>query len=374
MTAGNLTLAEYQQRFDEEPGYLDYARIAPMGRTALEEQTALGSVLEHARFGSLGVLLTQHDRMKDAVAAVGGFRPDQVVFQPSTSQGLMHTMFGITGGVALAPTEFPSLTFAVTRAAASLGVLAPLWLETEDGRVTPGNLRDQLTSSVVAVAVSLVDYRTGYLVDLDGIRQVIGDRLLIVDAAQAFGIVDAPFEVADVVAAGGQKWARSGVGAGFLAVSDRARDHLTPVWSGYVGGEDGFYDAVTDPLPGAAAYQLSHADPVAAGRFAAALDEIAAVGIPALRDEISRNVSRIIDLADEYALPVVSPRAEAERAGIVVVEPSPEHLTVLAASLHNHGITATVRDTAVRFSAHATVDEETFAMLRAALVSFSISI
>ena len=66
-----------------------------------------------------------------AVAALGGFRPDQVVFQPGTTQGLMHTMFGITGGVALSPTEFPSLTFAATRAAASLGVLAPLWLETE---------------------------------------------------------------------------------------------------------------------------------------------------------------------------------------------------------------------------------------------------
>lgn len=374
MNAGTIALREYQDRFGEEPGYLDYARIGPIGRSAIEEQTALTSALEHARFGSLSALLTQHDRMKDAVATLGGFRPDQVVFQPSTSQGLMHTMFGITGGVALAPTEFPSLTFAVARAAATLGVLAPLWLETEDGRVTPGNLRDQLTSSVVAVAVSLVDYRTGYLVDLEGIRQVIGDRLLIVDAVQGFGVVDAPFEVADVVASGGQKWARAGLGTGFLAVSDRARDHLTPVWSNFAGAEDGFDAAVTDPLSGAAAYQISHPDPVAAGRFAASLEEIAAVGIPALRAEIARNVSRVIDLADEYALPVVSPRAEAERAGIVVVEPLPEHLTLLAAALHNHGVTATVRDTAVRFSAHATVDEETFAMLRAALVSFSTSI
>jgi selenocysteine lyase/cysteine desulfurase len=374
MSAGKLGLAEFQERFDEDPGYLDYARVGPVGRTTIEERAALSSVLEHARFGSLAALLTQHDRMKDAVARLGGFRPDQVVFQPSTSQGLMHTMFGITGGVALAPTEFPSLTFAVTRAAAALGVLAPLWLETENGRVTPGNLRDQLSSSVVAVAVSLVDYRTGYLVDLDGIRQVIGDRLLIVDAAQAFGVVDAPYEVADVVASGGQKWARAGIGTGFLAVSDRARDHLTPVWSGYTGAEDGFYDAVTEPLPGAAAFQISHADPIAAGRFAAALEEIADVGIPTLNAEIARNVSRIIDLADEYAIPVTSPRAEGERAGIVVLEPLPEQLTVLAASLHNHGITATVRDTAVRLSAHATVDEETFAMLRAALVSFSTTI
>lgn len=374
MNPGSLALDEYQARFDEEPGYLDYARIAPMGRTVLEEQAALNSVLAHARFGSIAGLLTQHDRLKDAVAGLGGFRPDQVVFQPNTSQGLMHTMFGITGGVALSAREFPSLTFAVDRAASSLGVLAPLWLETDDGRVTPGNLRDQLTSSVVAVAVSLVDFRTGYLVDLDGIRQVIGDRLLIVDATQGFGVVDAPYEVADVIAAGGQKWPRAGMGTGFLAVSDRARDHLTPVWSGFAAGEDGFYDEITAPVSGAAAYQVSHADPVAAGRFAAALEEIAAVGVPVLRAAVTENVSRIIDLADEYALPVVSPRAESERAGIVVVEPLPGQLTVLAASLHNHGVTTTVRDTTVRFSAHATVEEETFSMLRAAFVSFATSV
>lgn len=374
MNGSRLSLEEYRERFDEEPGYLDYARVAPVGRTVLEEQTALAGVLAHARFGSIGGLPAQHDRMRAAVAAVGGFRPDQVVFQPNTSQGLMHTMFGLTGGIAVSPREFPSMTYAVRRAADALGVLAPLWLDTEDGRVTPGNLRDQLTSSVAAVAVSLVDYRTGFLVDLEGIRQVIGDRLLIVDAAQGFGIVDAPYEVTDIVVSGGQKWARAGVGSGFLAVSDRAREHLVPVFSGYTGSQDPYASTVEPPADGASAFQLSHADPVAAGRFAAALEEIEAVGIPTLNAAVAVNVSRLIDLADEYALPVVSPRAEAERAGIVVVEPLPEQLTVLAASLHNHGISATVRDTTVRFSAHATVDEETFAMLRAALVSFATSI
>jgi selenocysteine lyase/cysteine desulfurase len=374
MTVRRLGLAEYLERFDEEPGYLDYARIGPVGRTVLEEQVALSGVLAHARFGSVGALPAQHERMRAAVATVGGFRPDQVVFQPNASQGLMHTMFGLTGGIAVSPQEFPAMTYAVRRAADALGVLTPQWLDTDDGRVTPGNLRDQLTSSVVAVGLSLVDYRTGHLVDLEGIRQVIGDRLLIVDAAQGFGIVDAPYELADVVVSGGQKWARAGVGSGFLAVSDRAREHLVPVFSSFVGSQDPYATTVEPPAEGAAAFQIGHADPVAAGRFAAALEEIEAVGIPVINAAIAEKVSRLIDLADEYALPVVSPRAENERAGIVVVEPLPEHLTVLAASLHNHGITATVRETTVRFSAHATVDDETFAMLRAALVSFATSL
>ena len=168
--------------------------------------------------------------MRAAVAALTGFRADQVVFQPNTSQGLMHAMFGITGGVALSPAEFPSLTFAATRAAQALGVLAAGLAR----RPSPAASRraasaDQdLPASVVAVAVSLVDFRTGYLADLEGIRQVIGDRLLIVDATQGFGVVDAPYQLADVVVAGGQKWPRAGWGTGFLALSDRALDHLTP--------------------------------------------------------------------------------------------------------------------------------------------------
>jgi len=369
-----MMIDDYRARFDDEPGYLDFARVAPIGRTAVEEQTALTATLATARFGSLPVLMAQHERVREAVAGIGGFRPDQVVFQPSTTQGLMHVALGLSGVVALSPQEFPSMPYAVERAAAARGVLRPAWLDNVDGRVTPGTLRDQLTDDITAVAVSLVDYRSGYLVDLEGIRQVIGDRLLIVDAVQGFGIVDAPYEVADVVCSGGQKWMRAGMGTGFLALGDRARELITPVFSNYAGSVDPYAPEVLEPAPGAAAYQGSHADPFAVGRLAAAVEEIAAVGIPAINAAIAERISRIIDLADEYALPVVSPRAESERAGIVVVEPEPAQLTVLAASLHNHGITATVRPTTVRFSAHVSTDEESLGMLKAALLSFATSI
>ena len=368
-----LSIDDYLERFDEEPGYLDFARVGPVGRTVQEEVAAQSSLLARARFGSLDAVMDQEERVADAVAALTRFRADQVVFQPNTSQGLMHAMFGLTGGVALSAAEFPSLTFAAVRSSQALGVLRPTWLETDHGKVTPGNLRDQLDASIVAVAVSLVDFRTGFLADLDGIRQVIGDRLLIVDATQGFGVVDAPYEVADIVSAGGQKWPRSGWGTGFLALSDRAVEHLTPVWSGFnaTDVEGTPMDDVPPPTRGAAAFQVSNPDVVAEARFSAALEEIAAVGVETINGRIAQRVSEIIDIADEFALPVVSPRAEAERAGIVVLEPEPGQLTVLAAALHNHGVTATVRNSTVRLSPHATTDDETLAMLRASFLSFS---
>jgi selenocysteine lyase/cysteine desulfurase len=188
--------------------------------------------------------------------------------------------------------------------------------------------------------------------------------------------VDAPYSVADVVVGGGQKWVRAGWGTGFLALSDKAVDHLTPVFSGFVATDDESMplDEVTAPSASAAAFQVTHADPVAQSRFALALEDIAEVGVPAINARLADRVSAIIDLADEFALPVTSPRAESERAGIVVIQPEPDQLTVLTASLHNHGVSATVRSGSVRLSPHVSTNDETFAVLRESFTSFASAI
>jgi selenocysteine lyase/cysteine desulfurase len=171
-----------------------------------------------------------------------------------------------------------------------------------------------------------------------------------------------------VLACGGQKWLRAGYGCAFLAVSDRAANRLTPVLSGVGGVEgDAAWDAVPEPLPGAAGMQLDQPDEVAAARLAAALEELATAGTQEVAARIAEHTARVIALADESGFAVVSPRQEAERAGIVVLDPTPEQLTPLTAALFNHGVSATVRQNRVRLSPHAGTTEETFGMLKAAL-------
>ena len=252
-----------------------------MGRAVIEESNASLTQLAHSRFGSSSILLDQDERVRAAVSAIIGFPAERIVFQPNTSVGLMHAIFGLSGQVALSPGEFPSNTFPVVRAHEALGALEPLWLETDHGRITPGTVKAQLTERTTAVVVSLVDFRTGALADLEGIRQVIGDRLLIVDAIQGFTTVDAPYQVADVVAAGGQKWARAGWGTGFLAMSERAIERIRPVFSGFPATdfEGPPLDEVPPPTHGVGAFQVSNPDPIAQARFAAALEDIAEVGV-----------------------------------------------------------------------------------------------
>jgi selenocysteine lyase/cysteine desulfurase len=375
------TIDDFCSGFAEEAGYLDFASVGPLGRAVIEEEQALLELMRRARFGSLASLYGQDARVRAAVGALTGFPAEQVVFQPNTGSGLMQAMFGITGGVLLSAAKSSALPVAAVRAADALSVLVPHWLDTAGGPVTPGVIRDQLAPNTVAVAVGLVDLRTGYLADLDGIRQVIGDRLLIVDATQGFGIVDAPFHLADIVASGGQTWVRAGWGTGFLALSERALERLTPVFSGPAAMDSCERDScelsddgVAPPARDAAAYSIGRASPIDQARFAAALEEIGAVSVPAISARLAEKVSRVIDLADEFALPVASSRAENQRAGIIVLEPAADQLTPLTASLFNHGITATTIGGTVRLSPHVSTTEETFAALRGAFISYSSAI
>ncbi|KQN41762.1 aminotransferase class V-fold PLP-dependent enzyme [Frigoribacterium sp. Leaf44] len=371
------TIDDLASGFTDEPGYFDFAKWGPISSAVADEQRSLVEVQARARFGSEIALTEQAGRVGRAISSIVGFATDHVVFQPNTSAGLTHTLFGLTGQVLMSPRDYPSMPIAATRSAEALRVLEPVWMDLDHDVVTPAVVQRHLTDSVTAVAVSLVDYRTGYLVDLEGIRQVIGDRLLIVDAIQGFGVVDAPYAVADVVASGGQKWVRAGWGTGFLALSDRALSALTPVFSGVAGSDlalGGSYHERQPTRPGAAAFQLTNPDPIAQARFATALEDLADVGVAAVSRAVAERATRVIDLADEFAVPVVSPRDEAERAGIVVLEPALDQMTTLTAALINHGVTATVRDTTVRLSVHVSTGDESFEMLRGAFTSFGTTV
>lgn len=361
--------------FVEDAGYLDFARVGPAGEPVIAEERMVAELTSRARFGTLDTAAEHDMRMRTAVADAIGFRSDQVVFQPDTSTGLMQTMFGLDGTVALSRSEYPSMLFAVGRAGQAFGRLEPHWVDAEYGRIMPGGLRD-LSPDVTAVALSLVDYRTGYRADLEGIRQVIGDRLLIVDAVQGFGAVDAPWELADVIACGGQKWLRAGKGTGFLALSDRAAERLEPVLSGWLGVPPDFEEiADTAELPAApreaASFSISPPRPAAQARLSTALSQVAAVGIETIERVLAERVDQVLAIVDEFGLPVVSPRAADERAGIIVVEPAGDQLTRLVAALHNHGVAATTRGGGIRFSPHVTTTDETLSLLRMALAEFA---
>jgi len=359
-------LEPYLETFDGATGYLDWAAFGPLSPAVRAEMLADAELLGSGRRSSIDLVTERVDEARALVAGILGSAVDEVVLQPSTTHGLLHAMQGLTGTVVVSAQEFPALRVTARRAHDARGLLTVREIDPVDGVVSVDVVAKALDDDVTAIAVSLVDFRTGALADLPALRELIGDRLLIVDAIQGFGVTDVDFAAADVVCGNGYKWLRAGRGTGFARFSDRARERIEPVLSAIAGMPVDFSSpAVPAPLASAAAYQVAPTDPLAAGRLAAALREITDAGTPAIAAELRVRAQAVMDLADRYGVPVVTPRDR--HAGIVTLLPAPQDAAPLAASLANHGVTVTARGATIRVAPHVGTDADTLSLLDDAL-------
>jgi len=352
-------MGRYVAAFASTPGHLDFARFGPPSRPVAAAASdfwaaaALGDVDEPA----------EALRAREQVARLVGAHADDVSLVSSTSLGLFHVAFALGGAeVLLSRGEFPANLYPWWRAE-DLGILRVRDLPAEQliSPVTPERIADALTPSTTAVAVSAVDFRTGWRCDLAGIREVIGDRMLVVDAIQAAGAVDIPFAHADVVIAGGQKWLRAGWGTGFVTASPRALSAMRPRLSGWTGVEHpAGYDGLRHPaLAGAAHLGLTNGSPASARMLARALELVGTVGVPAIEERIAERVDTLIAELDAAGADVVSPRRPADRAGIVVARWTDGSAAERRRRLAEHGVAVTAHGKdRLRFSVHATTQLE----------------
>ncbi|WP_047523209.1 aminotransferase class V-fold PLP-dependent enzyme [Microbacterium sp. ZOR0019] len=366
------TFQDYVDTFDNESGYLNWAAFGPLSPSVREEVFADADLLGSGRPSSLSLVAERIGQAQELVAELLGGEADDVTLQPSSTHGLMHALYGLKGAVIASTAEFPSVSLTVERAAsASDRAVTPRWITPADGRVTTDAVAEALDDDVVALAVSHVDFRTGYRVDLAALRELIGpDRLLIVDAVQSFGVMDVDYGPADVVVGHGYKWLRAGRGSAFAWFAPRARERITPVLSGITGttATGLFVDELPAPAASARAYTVSQPDTLAAGRLAIGVRDVRDAGVAAIEARLAEHVDTVIEIADRHGIEVSSPRERGERAGIVALEP--DEPARLAAALANAGLAVTARGSSVRLAPHAGTDAATFELLDEALHAF----
>lgn len=359
------TFDAYLASFAGEPGYLNWAAFGPLAPSVREEVFADADLLASGRPSSLAFVSERVGQAREHIAALLGADAADVTLQPSSTHGLMHALFGLSGSVIAGSAEFPSVSLTLDRAAtASRGDITPRWVSPGDGRITPDVVAEALDDDVTALVLSHVDFRTGFRADLAALRELIGpDRLLIVDAVQSFGVLDVDYSAADVVVGHGYKWLRAGRGSGFAWFSPRARERIVPVLSGITGSSSTGLpvDDLPAPAPTSQAYTVSGPDTLASGRLAIALREVREVGVAAIETRLAEQVDAVLELADRHGIAVDSPRERALRAGIVSLVP--EEPARLAAALSNAGVVVTNRGTSIRVAPHAGTDAATILML-----------
>lgn len=353
------TLDTYLASFAEPFGYLNFGSYGPPSRDVVDTISRLAS---DASLGVSSVRLHAEDeRALEAVSRLTGVDRLGVTLTSSTSLGLMQVAFGLPRGeVIVSSAEFPSNLYAWWRSEEA-GLTRVRTLPTIHDQplapVTPERVAAAIGPDTVAIAISAVDFRTGAVADLIGLREAAGDRLLIVDGIQGLGVLDADWTLADALIVGGQKWLRAGWGTGFIALSPRALDRLRPVLGGWTGVEGAYrYDGVPHiPLPGAQRLSVTNGSPFASGALATALEQIESVGICAIASRIGDAAGDLIARLEAVGVPVVSPVDRELRAGLVVAGVRNGEAAAMNARLGAAGVTATSHGTdRVRLSVHAT--------------------
>lgn len=294
------------------------------------------------------------------VSALSGFPADAVTTVPNTSTGLFQVAFALTGEVLVGAREFPANRYPWARAEEA-GLLTVRTLPA----TTPASVAAALGPAGTAVAVSAVDFATGARADLPGLREAVGDRLLVVDGIQGFGAVDLDWTLADVLVVGGQKWLRSGWSTGFLALSERAAARLRPLLSGWTGAVDPTrYDGLVHPRAAAAQqFSLTNLSPVADVGFAAGLGLLASVGPAWVQQRIAARTAELLEGLDRLGVEVRSPRDPLVRTGIVALAVAGRAPQEVGAALAAAGVTVTVHAAQVRVSVHASTGPESVDLL-----------
>ncbi|MCG1002900.1 MULTISPECIES: kynureninase [Halobacterium] len=278
------------------------------------------------------------ERLGDRLAGIVGAKPAECVAANATTvniHALVGTFLDAADGTEVVVNEldFPTDHYAIRSQLRARG-LDPadnlVVVESEDGRtIAVEEIADAVTDDTAIVFMPSVLYRSGQLLDVEGIVDVahVHDAFAGFDLAHSVGVVDHDlhFDGVDFAVWCSYKYLNAGPGAiGGLYVHE---DHfgLRPSMAGWWGNaDDTQFDlaAEFDPARGAAAYQIGTVPVFAAAPLFGALDVTEAAGIGALRDRSIELTRYLVSLVDER-LPecaVGTPREAERRGGHVAVE------------------------------------------------------
>jgi selenocysteine lyase/cysteine desulfurase len=346
----------------DETIYLNHASIGPLPertRLALEafnRRRAMPFRLpDRDLFGTVA-------ETRRRIAQLLSATPEEIGLTVNTSFGLgvMARALPLEPGdvVVVSDREFPANVYPWIRLR-ELGITVELLPTTAAGWPDEARMLERLTDPRVrAVAVSLVQFSSGYRVDLEALSAATrrSGAWLVVDAIQGVGQlpVDLSRVQVDVLACGGQKWLLSPWGSGFVYVRRELIARLDPPVTGWMAFEG------TDDLTRLTAYgDTLRAD---ARRFElitlpyqdfagmnTSLGLILELGVERIAEHLQRLHEPVLAWAERTGVSVTSPRG-VHGSGILCL--APESVADVHRRLKAARIICSLREGSIRLSPH----------------------
>jgi cysteine desulfurase / selenocysteine lyase len=342
--------------------YLNNASIGPLPertRLALDEFNRRRAAPHQLPDRELFAMLAE---TRTRIARLLGASAEEIALTVNTGFGIGMAARALPlepGDIVLvSDKEFPANIYPWLRLK-DRGVAMELVPTTAEGWPDEARLLERLRDPRVRVlAVSLVQFSNGYLVDLERLSAATRDTgaFLVVDAIQGIGQVpvDLSRTQVDVLACGGQKWLLSPWGSGFVYVRRDLIGGLDPAITGWLSFEG------TDDLTRLTLYDDTlRAD---ARRFElmtlpyqdfaglnVSLDLLLSIGIDRIRDHLRTLHRPVLAWAEAAGARIVSPRG-ASGSGILCV--APDEVQQVHRRLKAARIVCSLREGAIRLSPH----------------------
>jgi selenocysteine lyase/cysteine desulfurase len=342
--------------------YMNHAAVSPPPQpTVAAVEAQLRDVSENGSVNYRSWMAVKENARRLAAGMIGA-RPSQIAFMRNTSDGLSTVANGLRWrageNVVTFRREFPSNIYPWLRLREAYGVEVRM-CEERDGRVDLDELISLIDERTRVVAISHVQYGSGFRADLARIGRAARERdaLLVVDVIQGMGAlpVQVEAELIDVVAASCHKWLLTPEGIGLLYLSDRARERIEPTlvgWRSVTNPED-YGNFEQQWKGGALAWETGNAPTALFYGLEASLKLLTETGIERIASHLSELTDFLCECLAGRDYEIVSSRRAGEKSQIVCLRPHDGQTPyALYAHLKQQGIITAPRGDRLRISPH----------------------
>ncbi len=347
--------------------YLNHAALGPLPRCTAD------TVAELARdFRDRGVLaekkwLSTVTRTRALAAQLLNSSTEDIAFTKNTSQGLSIVATSLPwqpGDVVVTVKgEFPANVYpwlALQHRGVTVRFVQP-----RQGRICLKEL-DVALSGARLLAISWVQYSTGFRLDLQAVSELCAKRkvLLCLDAIQGVGAlpIDLQATPVDFCAFGAHKWLLAPQGVGILYINQRMYDLLQPANIGWLGVDWHDYTAFDYDSPlleSAARYEEGTRSLIGIAGLEQSLQLLLNLGPERIARHLQALTDHLVDRLQRLGYRLLTPLEQEHRSGIITFCHPQHSAQCIFDALRAARIVGSVREGGVRLSPHVynTLDE-----------------
>lgn len=351
--------------------YLNHAAVAPLVKPAAEAMRGLAA--DACEFGSLhySEWLETYEGLRTAAARLIGAEAGEIALVKNTSEGIATVAIGIdwrAGDKVVAfREEFPANYYPWMR------------LEKKGVKIEWLSIADPLDRIAAAcqdarlVAISFVNYLSGFRVDLEAIGEICAQHgcFFFVDAIQGLGAfpIDVRRARIHALSSDGHKWLLGPEGCGILYIQKEMQDLIEPVEFGWTNvahyADYGSRDMTLRPDAGR--YECGTLNTIGCFGLRASIEFLLDVGLEEISVAVLERARQVAEGVRRKGYKVMGDGDPAKASGIVTFQKEGIDSRLVVRELRRAGVVAAPRQGWVRSSPHFYISPDDIERMLAAL-------